>query len=124
MTSVDTCEAAARAVMASTIAILRNTPLVRMCVAPLRVSSRVLLRRRLAGVQLHPLQVEAVRSIAGLQVDDATFAEACDRPTERQAHALEQPSLRIHDIVDELTMLGLRRRRRQDPEIAIEIRHR
>src|SRR6185437_10770601 len=67
------------------------------------------------------LEIESVRPVAGEEVYDAALTESGERRSKGEAYAMKA-TLRIHDVVYQLTVLRLRRGRRQNPEIAVEVR--
>ena len=81
-------------------------------------------RRRPCNVNPGALEIKTVCAIARLQVHDTTPSESRDRSPDWHAHALKQASFRVHDVVDELSLLRLRRRGGKDPEIPVGVGHR
>src|SRR4051794_29027921 len=98
----------------------RTTRERRMSTQPERRNCASLLRRWLRDVEFGALEIEPVRSIASLKIDDTALTESGDRAPQRHPHTLEQTLFWAHDIVDELPVLRLRGRRGKNPNIAIE----
>src|SRR6478736_6640863 len=123
MMSVETCARAMRGAATTrqpSSSARAAAPMHERSMAESSVGDWKALLRRLGRLDLHALERESARAIAGLQVDDTALSKSGNRATERHSHALVQSAGRIQHVVHELAVLRLRGRRGEHPHVAVE----
>ena len=70
------------------------------------------------------LEMVSRSPVARDEIHDSAFAETRERASERKTNSLDQLALSVYDVVHQLSALGQRRCARENPQIAIAIRHR